>query len=260
MLVEAQNISKTFRARGLFRRGDDVRALDGVSFSLAHGQALGVVGESGSGKSTLMRTILRLTLYDSGSLKFDGQEIAAMDAKARRQFRRRLQPVFQDPYSTFNPRFSIGASIALGVELLGKRSKAENQDEVARLLNDVGLEPGLAKALPHQLSGGQRQRAAIARALAVRPDLLLLDEPTSALDVSIQAQVLNLFKNLQRLYGFSMILVTHDLPVVTFMCEDLLVMKSGAIVERGKTRQIIDRPQTEYTGQLVAAAPETPRF
>ena len=260
MLVEAQNINKTFRARGLFRRSADVRALDSVSFSLAHGQALGVVGESGSGKSTLMRTILRLTLYDSGSLKFGGQEIAAMDAKTMRKFRRRLQPVFQDPYSTFNPRFSIGASIALGVELLGKHSKAEIQHEVARLLDDVGLEPGLAKALPHQLSGGQRQRAAIARALAVRPDLLLLDEPTSALDVSIQAQVLNLFKNLQRLYGFSMILVTHDLPVVTFMCEDLLVMKSGAIVERGKTRQIIDRPQTEYTGQLVAAAPETPSF
>ena len=157
-----------------------------------------------------------------------------MDRMALRRFRQRVQPVFQNPYSTFNPRFSVGASIALGCELLGNVEKAGIPGEVARLLDDVGLDPELARALPHQLSGGQRQRAAIARALAVKPDLLLLDEPTSALDVSVQAQVLNLFKDLQRRYGFSLMLVTHDLPVVTLMCDNVLVMKSGAIVERVK--------------------------
>ena len=156
--------------------------------------------------------------------------------------------MFQNPYSTFNPRFSVGASIALGFDLLGNVEKSDISGEVARLLHDVGLDPVLARALPHQLSGGQRQRAAIARALAVQPDLLLLDEPTSALDVSVQAQVLNLFKDLQLRYGFSIILVTHDLPVVTFMCDNLLVMKSGSIVERGETGTVVRAPESEYTG------------
>ncbi len=258
MLVVAKNLSKTFRSGGIFRRSTSVRALDDVSFAVSAGDALGVVGESGSGKSTLLRTILGLTPYDSGSITFDGDEIAAMDPAARRRFRRRVQPVFQDPYSTFNPRFSIGASVALGLQLLDNAGKANIGGEVARLLSDVGLDPVLAQALPHQLSGGQRQRAAIARALAVRPDLLLLDEPTSALDVSVQAQVLNLFKDLQRRYGFSLIFVTHDLPVVMFMCENILVMNSGAIVEQGKTSSVVDNPKSEYTRKLVSSAPETP--
>ena len=254
MLVHAESLRKTFRAGGLFGRGPGVVALDGVSFSLAEGESLGVVGESGSGKSTLLRTILRLTPYDMGSITFDGAEIAAMDRDALRRFRRRVQPVFQNPWSTFNPRFSVGASIALGFDLLGNVEKVGIPGMVAQLLDDVGLDPDLARALPHQLSGGQRQRAAIARALAVRPDLLLLDEPTSALDVSVQAQVLNLFKDLQSRYGFSMILVTHDLPVVTFMCENVLVMKSGAIVERGETETVVRAPESEYTRQLVSSA------
>ena len=254
MLVHAQNVSKTFRAGGLFGRGPGVVALDAVSFSLAEGESLGVVGESGSGKSTLLRTILRLTPYDTGSITFDGTEIAAMDGDSLRCFRQRVQPVFQNPYSTFNPRFSVGASIALGFDLLGNVAKSDIPGEVARLLDDVGLDPVLARALPHQLSGGQRQRAAIARALAVQPDLLLLDEPTSALDVSVQAQVLNLFKDLQLRYGFSVILVTHDLPVVTFMCDNLLVMKSGSIVERGETGMVVRAPESEYTRQLVSSA------
>ena len=254
MLVSASNLRKTFRAGGLFRRGSAILALDDVSFSLAEGEALGVVGESGSGKSTLLRTILRLTPYDEGSISFDGAEIATMDRMALRRFRQRVQPVFQNPYSTFNPRFSVGASIALGCELLGNVEKAGIPGEVARLLDDVGLDPDLARALPHQLSGGQRQRAAIARALAVKPDLLLLDEPTSALDVSVQAQVLNLFKDLQRRYGFSLMLVTHDLPVVTFMCDNVLVMKSGAIVERGETGTLVRDPESAYTRKLVSSA------
>ena len=176
-----------------------------------------------------------------------------MDRGALRRFRQRVQPVFQNPWSTFNPRFCVGASIALGFELLGRAGKAEIPGEVARLLDDVGLDPDLAGALPHELSGGQRQRAAIARALAVKPDLLLLDEPTSALDVSVQAQVLNLFKDLQRRYGFSMMLVTHDLPVVTFMCDNLLVMRSGAIVERGETGAVVREPASDYTRKLVSS-------
>ena len=254
MLIRARNLRKTFRAGGLFRHGPGVVALDDVSFSLGPGEALGVVGESGSGKSTLLRTILRLTPYDAGSITFDGTEIATMDRSAVRRFRQRVQPVFQNPWSTFNPRFSIGASIALGFELLGNVGQAAIPDEVARLLDDVGLDPDLARALPHQLSGGQRQRAAIARALAVKPDLLLLDEPTSALDVSVQAQVLNLFKDLQSRYGFSLILVTHDLPVVTFMCDNVLVMKSGAIVERGETGTVVRSPESAYTRKLVSSA------
>ena len=254
MLVQTRNVRKSYRAGGLFRRGPGVVALDDVSFSLAEGESLGVVGESGSGKSTLLRTILRLTPYDAGSITFDGTEIADMDRGALRHFRQRVQPVFQNPWSTFNPRFSIGASIALGFDLLGDVEKAEVSGKVARLLDDVGLDPDLARALPHQLSGGQRQRAAIARALAVQPDLLLLDEPTSALDVSVQAQVLNLFKDLQVRYGFSMVLVTHDLPVVTFMCDNVLVMRSGAIVERGETGTVVRAPESEYTRRLVSSA------
>ena len=213
-----------------------------------------MVGESGSGKSTLLRTILRLTPYDTGSITFDGTEVAAMDRSAVRGLRQRVQPVFQNPCSTFNPRFSIGASIALGFNLLGNVEKAAIPGKVAWLLEDVGLDPDLARALPHQLSGGQRQRAAIVRALAVQPDLLLLDEPTSALDVSVQAQVLNLFKDLQRRYGFSLMLVTHELPVVTFMCDNVLVMKSGAIVGRGETGAIVRNPESEYTRKLVSSA------
>ena len=254
MLVRARNVTKTFRGRGVFRRGRGVLALDDVSFSLAEGEALGVVGESGSGKSTLLRTILRLIPCDAGSIAFDGEDVATMDRTAVRRFRQRVQPVFQNPYSTFNPRFSIGASVALGLELLGNAGRTGIRDEVARLLSDVGLDPGLTRALPHQLSGGQRQRAAIARALAVKPDLLLLDEPTSALDVSVQAQVLNLFKDLQRRYGFSLMLVTHDLPVVTFMCDNVLVMKSGAVVERGETSTVVSHPESDYTRKLISSA------
>lgn len=253
MLLEARNLAKTYRRGGLFARASGVPALDGVTFCLRSGGSMGVVGESGSGKSTLLRVILRLVAHDSGELMFDGTEMSSVSGAALRRFRRRVQPVFQDPYSTFNPRFTIGSSIALGLAPTEDRGA-----EVARLLTDVGLDPDMAGSLPHELSGGQRQRAAIARAIAVRPELLLLDEPTSALDVSVQAQVLNLLKDLRAAHGFSMILVTHDLPVVAFLCEDLLVMRAGAIVERGPTRQIIDRPSTQYARTLMAAAPEPP--
>lgn len=253
MLLEAQNLTKIYRRGGLFAWSNSVKALDSVSFSLDSGGSLGVVGESGSGKSTLLRVILRLVSHDDGAVIFDGSDTAHLTGAALSRYRRRVQPVFQDPYSTFNPRFSIGSSIALGLATSHNR-----RGEVERLLSDVGLDPDLAGALPHELSGGQRQRAAIARALAAQPDLLLLDEPTSALDVSVQAQVLNLLKDLRSVHGFSMILVTHDLPVVSFLCEDLLVMRGGAIVERGPTRQIIDHPSTEYAATLIAAAPEPP--
>lgn len=258
MLLVAKALSKTFRRGRLLAGGSDVRALDDVSFTLAAGGSLGVVGESGSGKSTLLRSILRLTPYDSGSLAFDGEEIGTLRARALGRFRRRVQPVFQDPYSSFNPRFSIGSSIGLGLPPAASQGAQQRRQAIESLLGDVGLDPALFGALPHELSGGQRQRAAIARALAVRPELLLLDEPTSALDVSVQSQVLNLFKDLQRRYGFSLILVTHDLPVVTFMCEDLLVMKSGRIVESGRTEDVVQHPRTEYARLLVAAAPEPP--
>ena len=185
MLLVAESLSKTFRSGGLLRPRSSVRALDGVSFGLERGQSMGIVGESGSGKSTLLRTILKLTPQDSGSLVFDGAEVAGMSPAETRGYRRRVQPVFQDPYSTFNPRFSIGSSIAIALEVNGIEPEGTMGEAVAGLLDDVGLNPDLADSLPHQLSGGQRQRASIARAIAVRPELLLLDEPTSALDVSV---------------------------------------------------------------------------
>ena len=255
VLLRATGLCKTFRRGGLLERGTETRALDQVGFSLAAGGSLGVVGESGSGKSTLLRTILRLLPYDAGSLHFAGMEIAGMNRAALGRFRRRVQPVFQDPYSTFNPRFSIGSSIGLGIPGPGGEARREAVDG---LLGEVGLDPELRRALPHELSGGQRQRAAIARALAVRPDLLLLDEPTSALDVSVQAQVLNLFRELQERFGFSLILVTHDLPVVRFLCDRVLVMQQGRVVEAGPTAAVVASPETEYTARLVAAAPELP--
>ena len=258
MLLQAKDLCKTFRRGGPLSRKTEIRALNDVSFLLPSGSSLGVVGESGSGKSTLLRTILRLTPYDSGSIAFDGAEIAGMGKSAIRVFRRRVQPVFQDPYSTFNPRFSIGSSIGLGIRVEGPGNQSERQEEVERLLSEVGLDPGMHRALPHELSGGQRQRAAIARALAVQPDLLLLDEPTSALDVSVQSQVLNLFKELQDRFSFSLILVTHDLPVVSFMCDTVLVMQAGAVVESGPAAQIVESPRTDYARQLVSAAPELP--
>ncbi len=258
MLLAANALSKTFRSGGLFRRHGAIRALDGVSFELARGQSLGVVGESGSGKSTLLRAILKLVSHDSGSLTFDGQDIAAMGRAETKAYRRRVQPVFQDPYSTFNPRFSIGSSIALALQVNDIMPRGQFADAVAELLLDVGLNPDLAASLPHQLSGGQRQRASIARALAVRPELLLLDEPTSALDVSVQAQVLNLFKSLKQRYGFTLVFVTHDLALVSFICDRIIVMKSGAIVEQGTTEQVIGNPQEDYTRMLIAAAPEIP--
>ena len=258
MLLRARSVSKTFRSGGLLAPGTAVKALDGVSFDLAVGRSLGVVGESGSGKSTLLRTILKLTPHDSGTLTFDGEDIAAMRAGDLKRYRRRVQPVFQDPYSTFNPRFSVGSSIALALEVNDIMPRSQTGDAVEELLLDVGLSPGLATSLPHQLSGGQRQRASIARALAVRPELLLLDEPTSALDVSIQAQVLNLFKTLKQRHGFTLVFVTHDLALVSFICDHLIVMKSGAIVEQGTTRDVIDSPGQDYTRMLIAAAPEMP--
>jgi ABC-type glutathione transport system ATPase component len=260
MLLTARDLSKTFRSGGILRPRREVRALDGVSFELARGQSIGIVGESGSGKSTLLRTILKLTPQDSGSLVFDGQEVADLSAAETRAYRRRVQPVFQDPYSTFNPRFSVGSSIALALEVNGIQPETTLEAAVAELLGDVGLNPDLAKSLPHQLSGGQRQRAAIARALAVRPELLLLDEPTSALDVSVQAQVLNLFKALKQAYGFSMIFVTHDLALVAFICDHTIVMRAGAVVEQGPTAKIIAAPRADYTRALIAAVPRIPEM
>ena len=258
MLLSATSVTKTFRSGGLFASGSGVTALDDVSFDLAAGHSLGVVGESGSGKSTLLRTILKLTPHDSGTIRFDGEDIAALKGSDLKRYRRRVQPVFQDPYSTFNPRFSIGSSIALALEVNDILPRAQAGDAVSELLSDVGLSPELAPSLPHQLSGGQRQRASIARALAVRPELLLLDEPTSALDVSIQAQVLNLFKTLKQRHGFTLVFVTHDLALVSFICDHLIVMRSGAIVEQGATEEVIDSPQEDYTRMLIAAAPEIP--
>ena len=248
-------MSKTYSNSGFFSKKNYQKALTNVNFNLAIGENLGIVGESGSGKTTILRILLKLTPYKEGSVDFSGKELNEIRSEQLKDFRRNVQPVFQDPYSTFNPRFSIKSSLELACKLSPDKSDSRVNSEVKEMFNLVGLDEQLLYFFPHQLSGGQRQRAAIARALLCRPKILLMDEPTSALDVSIQAQVLNLIKDLQAQFKFSIILVTHDLPVVSFLCNRILVMKDGKVVEAGETGRIIKYPSHDYTKKLIQSVP-----
>ena len=216
---------------------------------------MGIVGESGSGKTTILRILLKLIPYTEGQVTFGEKELSEFSGNDLKNFRQLVQPVFQDPYSTFNPRFSIFSSLSLALEVQNLSEKGSRKQQILDILEQVGLSYELSQSYPHQLSGGQRQRAAIARALLCNPKVLLLDEPTSALDVSVQAQVLNLIKDLQDIYDFAIIMVTHDLPVVSFICEKLIVMQNGKIIESGDTKQIIGDSKAEYTKDLIAAVP-----
>jgi oligopeptide/dipeptide ABC transporter ATP-binding protein len=233
-----------------------VRAVDGVSLTVGAGETLGLVGESGSGKSTIGRAILGLNKPKQGRIRFEGKTFAERDEHERAVFRRRVQMVFQDPYSSLNPRLKIGSAIAEVLRFHAIVPEAEIPAEVLRLLSLVGLPAAMAERRPRELSGGQRQRAGLARALAVRPAFVVLDEPVAALDVSIQAQVLNLLADLRRELGLTMLFVAHELGVVRHMSDHLAVMYLGQIMETGPSDEVFRNPRHPYTRALLSAVPK----
>ena len=255
-LLEARDVRVWFPIRtGFFRRTTGyVKAVDGIDLTLRQGQTLGVVGESGSGKTTLGLALLRLT-DSTGEIVFDGRRLDKLGGKALRPLRREMQVVFQDPYSSLSPRLSIAQIIEEGLKVhkLGGSAK-ERRREIERMLQEVGLDPSAADRYPHEFSGGQRQRVALARALVLRPRFLLLDEPTSALDMSVQAQMVELLRDLQARYGIAYLFISHDLRVVKALAHDIMVMKDGKVVESGPAASIFAAPRTAYTRALMAAA------
>jgi peptide/nickel transport system ATP-binding protein len=256
-LLEVRSLTKHFPVRrGGFGRTGWVRAVDDVSFTVARGEALGLVGESGCGKTTTGRMLVRLIEPTAGSIVFDGRDLTRLGNRALRPIRRDLQMIFQDPYSALNPRHTVGTIV--GMPLLVNRVDPPGgiQRRVQELLELVGLSPDHVNRYPHEFSGGQRQRIGIARALALRPKLVVADEPVSALDVSIQAQVVNLLRDLQRELDLAFVFIAHDLAVVRHFCDRIAVMYLGRIVELGDRRQIYETPAHPYTRALLSAVPE----
>ena len=232
-----------------------VHALRGVSLDIHAGRSLGVVGESGSGKSTLARLVMALDTPSAGSVELLGRDLHRLTACELRAARRDLQMVFQDPYGSLDPRQTVQAIVTEPLQALANATKAELRERAAEVLAQVGLRAGDAHKYPHEFSGGQRQRIAIARALITRPRLIVADEPVSALDVSVQAQVLNLLQDLQERHGVSYLLISHDLAVVQQLCDEVLVLYQGQVVERGAPRALFTQPRHPYTQALVAAVP-----
>ena len=256
-LVSVRNLVKYYHSAGLFgRSAPPVRAVDGVSFDVGRGETLALVGESGCGKSSVGRTLLRLQEPTSGEALYEGKDVFSLNRTALRQIRRRMQIIFQDPYSSLNPRMTVGAAIAEGIEIHHLAPRQEIPGRVAALLEEVGLDPTYARRYPHEFSGGQRQRVGIARALAVQPSFIVCDEPVSALDVSVQAQVLNLLADLQHQRGLSYLFIAHDLAVVRQIAHRIAVMYLGRIVEEGSTNEILSDPRHPYTVALLSAVPE----
>ncbi len=256
-LLEVRDLVKHYREPGLFRASaPPVRAVDGVSFRVAQGETLALVGESGCGKSSVGRTILRLQEPTAGRAVFEGVDLFSLDRAALRQLRRRMQIIFQDPYGSLNPRMTVGAAVAEGIQIHRLAPARAVPERVAALLREVGLDPGYGSRYPHEFSGGQRQRIGIARALAVEPSFIVCDEPVSALDVSVQAQVLNLLADLQRDRGLSYLFIAHDLAVVRQIARRIAVMYLGKIVEEGPTEPLLARPRHPYTVALRSAVPE----
>jgi oligopeptide transport system ATP-binding protein len=237
------------------RHSGTVRAVDGVTFSIEQGDTLGLVGESGCGKSTTGRAIARLNRPTAGSIRLDGQELTTLDGSALRSMRRRLQMIFQDPYSSLNPRMTVAAIIGEPLEIHGVGTVRERAQRVRELLSVVGLSRQALDRYPHQFSGGQRQRIGIARALALNPDVIIADEPISALDVSIQAQILNLLGRLQRDFRLTYLFIAHDLAAVRHISSRVLVMYLGRIVEFAPSRELYRRPLHPYTVALLSAVP-----
>jgi oligopeptide/dipeptide ABC transporter ATP-binding protein len=255
-LVKHFPMPRTLLDAALRRPPETVRAVDGVSFVLDRGRTLGLVGESGCGKSTLGRCILRLYDADEGEVRFDGVDLMRLREQDLIPYRTRMQVVFQDPYSSLNPRQTVGHTLLEVLDVHEIGAPGERRSRMAGLLVQVGLSPSDAHKYPGEFSGGQRQRIGIARALAVEPELLIADEPLSALDVSIQAQILQLLLDLRASLGLTMIFISHDLRVVRYLCDEVAVMYLGRIVERAPTADLFASPQHPYTVALLSAVPE----
>jgi ABC-type oligopeptide transport system ATPase subunit len=256
-LLDVRGLTKVYRRRqGLFGQASEVRAIDRVSFAVEEGETFGLVGESGSGKTTTGRCILRLIEPTSGEVAFKGQDVLALDRRALREARRHMQMVFQDPYSSLNPRMRVETIVEEPLVIHRIGTKAERARRVAELLAHVGLDPELRRRYPREFSGGQRQRIGLARALALNPSLIIADEPVSALDVSIQAQVINLLVDLQARFALTYLLIAHDLRLVRHVCTRVAVMYRGRIVEMGTTEAVYERAEHAYTRALLSAVPQ----
>jgi peptide/nickel transport system ATP-binding protein/oligopeptide transport system ATP-binding protein len=256
-LVQVENLTEYFPLRGglLQRKVGDVKAVDDVSFEIRRGETLGLVGESGCGKTTVGRTLLRLIEPTGGRIVFDGEDITHLKGTDLKKYRRRMQIVFQDPYASLDPRSPIATAIGEGLRIHGIGNAQERADKVARMMDLVGLQPYHARRYPHEFSGGQRQRIGIARALVLEPDLLVCDEPVSALDVSIQAQVLNLLRDLQRRLGLTYLFIAHNMGVVEHISDRVAVMYLGALAEIADAKEMYRLPVHPYTIALLSAVP-----
>jgi peptide/nickel transport system ATP-binding protein/oligopeptide transport system ATP-binding protein len=257
-LLEITDLHVHYPVRGGLLGGGRgvVRAVDGVSFQIPRGRTVGLVGESGSGKTTIGRAIARLAPVTSGSIKYDGVETTTLSERAFFPYRKRLQMVFQDPFNSLNPRLTVFQILSEPLEIhFPKKNRAEREARSAEFLRLVGLEPGHLHRYPHEFSGGQRQRIGIARALAVEPEFLICDEPVSALDVSVQAQIVNLLRDLQQQLGLTYLFIAHDLAVVEHVSDEVLVMTGGRIVEAASAEEIYAHPRHEYTRRLLDAVP-----
>ena len=241
---------------GLFKSGNTIKAVDDVSFKLINGETLGIVGESGSGKSSICRLILSLVVKTSGKISWFGNDLDGYTKKEMKDFRKKVQIIFQDPYGSLDPRMTIGSIIKEPLDIFnGQLSKQEKEEKIFQLMNDVGLSNDLFNRYPHELSGGQCQRVGIARALINEPSVLICDEPVSALDLSIQAQILDLLNDLKSKYNLTLIFVSHDLSVIKAICDKVLVLKHGIIIENRNTDDLFNNPKDDYTKKLISSVP-----
>ena len=257
MYIDVRNLKKTYTKHTGFLNTKSfiVNALDDVSFTVKKGQCLAIVGESGSGKSTLAKTVMKLLSPDSGEINFMKQNIVNLSSDETRIFRKKIQMIFQDPFSSLNPKFTIRQILSEPLEIHMMGDKDEIESKVIEHIKLVGLSEDDLSRYPHQFSGGQRQRICIARALIIKPEVIVCDEPVSALDVSIQAQILELLKKLQKKFQLTYLFITHDLRVVKYIADEVIVLQNGKLVEKGSVTQLFNKPSTDYTKALIEAIP-----